>query len=185
MIVITLGDVRDTPDDPLGRDRAGYKKGMSPLAIYDAGRGTWKLGERASRERYALFAYRGEIKLALEINRVYPTPDGRQALDGTILEPGHPVHDRYVGQVSPVREEGKRPSQNPVRYYDAPEDHGPCLCGCGQTTVAGRDFITGHDQTALYQRVKQIGTVKEFMDWFDAMARPFAHAAELEPAGAK
>jgi hypothetical protein len=174
MIVITLGEVRDTSDDPLGRDRAGYKEGMSDLAVYDAGRGTWHLGARADRERYALFAFQGRVKLAVEISGIDPMPGGRSAITGTILGTGHPVHDRYVGQLSPVRVEGERPSRNPVRYYDAPEDHGPCLCGCGQITLAGRDFITGHDQTALYQRVKQIGTVKEFMDWFDAMTKPFA-----------
>lgn len=174
MIVITLGEVRDTPDDVLGRDRAGYKKGMSPLAAYDAARGTWHLGTKANRERYALFAYRGEVKLAVEISSVDPAPDGRSAITGTILEPGHPVYGRYVGQPSPVREEGKRPSSNPVRYYEAPEDRAACLCGCGAITPDGRDYIAGHDQTALYQRVKQIGTVKEFIDWFDATARPFA-----------
>lgn len=33
------------------------------------------------------------------------------------------------------------------------------------------------DQTALYQRVKQIGTVKEFMDWFDVMRKRFTATA--------
>lgn len=168
MIVITLGPMRETPDDPLGRDRAGYKKGMSPLAIYDAARGTWHLGAKANRERYVLFAFQGHVKLAVEISRVDPSPDGRSVITGNILEPGHPVYDRYVNQASPIA-----PQRNPVGYFDAPEDHTPCLCGCGEPTPAGKDFVTGHDQTALHERVKQIGSVKEFMDWFDAMRRPF------------
>lgn len=173
MIVITLKPAHETPDDVLGRKWAGYEEGWNPAQIWDAGRGTWVLGARASRERYALLTFRGEVKLAAEITRVYPTPDGRYAFAGNPLEPGHPVHDTYVGKPSPVRVEGKRPSQNPVAYFDAPEDVTPCLCGCGESLPAGKDFVTGHDQTALYERVKQVGTVKEFIDWFDAMRAPF------------
>ena len=80
---------------------------------------------------------------------------------GTILGEGHPVYDKYVGNASPVQ--GVR---NPVTYFDDVADGRPCRCGCGGVATTG-DFLPGHDQAALHARVKQIGTVAEFLDWFD------------------
>jgi len=31
------------------------------------------------------------------------------------------------------------------------------------------DFAIGHDQKALHARVAQIGTVAQFLDWFDVV----------------
>lgn len=31
------------------------------------------------------------------------------------------------------------------------------------------EFVRGHEQTALHQRVAQIGTIPEFLRWFDAV----------------
>lgn len=88
-----------------------------------------------------------------------------------ILVPGHPVHDAYVGKPSPL---GAR--RNPVGYFDTPlDDTQPCECGCGES-VKGMPFLRGHEQTALHQRVKQIGTVAEFIQWFDALHAPFRDA---------
>jgi hypothetical protein len=178
MIIITLGPERklEAGEDDLGRDRVGYNPAMSPGALYDANHGTWHLGERASRERYALVAFEGTVVQAIGINSIEPvagTYAGRETskrsvVHGDILNDGHPVHDRYVGRPSPIP-----PQRNPVGYFDAPEDHTPCLCGCGEPTPAGKDFIAGHDQTALHDRVRQIGTVKEFIEWFDNLRRPF------------
>lgn len=73
-----------------------------------------------------------------------------------------------MGKVSPVQ--GVR---NPVTYVD--DEGQPCRCGCGGL-VAGREFLSGHDQTALHDRVRQIGTVSQFLDWFDIVRgnRPVA-----------
>src|SRR5262245_4407700 len=121
MIIITMGPERrnwphDDPD-PLNRDRTGYSVTMSPGAVYDANHGTWTLGDRAHRERYALFQYDGTVKLAVEISSIDPsTRDGRSIINGTILAAGHPVHDKYVDHSSPLPAR-----RNPVGYYSAPE----------------------------------------------------------------
>lgn len=192
MIHITLSKERSLDDpssDPLKRDRVGFKETMSPIALYDANHGTWVLGPKAWKERYALFTFGGVVRQAVEISSIEKvihreptdTRDDRSVIHGTILDEGHPVYDRYVGKTSPVQ--GVR---NPVTYFDddidyfdddiddAASDSQPCRCGCGGGVVVNKEFLAGHDQTALHARVKQIGTVAEFLDWFDVVrgARP-------------
>ncbi|TSB18169.1 hypothetical protein [Streptomyces benahoarensis] len=172
MIVISLGPERrvDPGEDELGRDRVGYGPTMSPTALYDACHGTWHLGERAQRERFALMTCDGVGVLAVAIDRVEPAPGGdegregarRSVIHGAVLTPGHAVHDAYVGKPSPLP-----PQRNPVGYFDAPEERSPCLCGCGEGTPAGKDFVTGHDQTAVHDRIRQLGGVRGFLAWFD------------------
>jgi hypothetical protein len=41
-----------------------------------------------------------------------------------------------------------------------------CACGCGKDVL--KDFYHGHDQRALHARIRKIGTVREFIEWFDA-----------------
>lgn len=65
-------------------------------------------------------------------------------------------------------------SRNPIKYLDEAVGSKPCACGCGQDTGAG-DFLAGHDQKALHARVGQIGSVKEFIHWFDGLAAPLRH----------
>lgn len=173
MLVITLGKEKiwdDPSEDDLGRDRTGYSPKMSPFALYDANHGTWHLGEKARRERYVLYAFQGKIVQAVKINRIESVADAvpgsdsqRSVIHGDILKAGDAVYDKYVGKASPVG-----PQRNPIAYFDAIEDHTPCLCGCGEPTPSGKDFLIGHDQTALHDRVRQIGTVRHFIDWFDA-----------------
>lgn len=172
MIVITLGSERivDPNDDDLGRDRIGYSPTMSPLALYDASHGAWHLGERAHREHFALMTFDGVGVLAVEINHIAPvaTTSGghegsrRSVIHGQVLSAGHPIYDAYIGKPAPIP-----PQRNPIGYYDAPEEQTPCLCGCGEKTPAGKDYIPGHEQTALHDRVRQIGTVHDFIVWFD------------------
>lgn len=164
MLHITLGPERpvDPQVDDLGRDRVGFSPTMSPLALYDANHGCWKLGPRASKQEYMLVSFEGIVRQAVEIEAIEPVArGGRSVVHGTILGAGHHVYDKYVGKVSPVQ--GMR---NPITYFDDEADGRPCRCRCGGL-VAGRDFLPGHDQTALHDRVRQIGTVAEFLDWFD------------------
>ncbi len=178
MLVITLSPERTLPpgEDDLGRDRVGYKPTMSPGAVYDANHGTWHLGKKALEQRYALFSFEGTVIQAIsidDIERVAGTYAGREAsrrsvIHGTILANGHSIHDQYVGQRSPIP-----PQRNPVGYFKAPEELAQtfCSCGCGGQTDA--EFLTGHDQAALHDRVRQIGTVKEFIEWFNNLRKPF------------
>jgi hypothetical protein len=169
-ITLSAEQPRNPAAEHLGRDHVGYREGMTPAELYHANHGTWVIGRNRRHERYVLFAFRGEVKQAVEIQRIETivvrtegdTRDDRNVIHGTILEPGHLVYDTYVGKPSPLGA-----ARNPVRYFDSPLDEGhPCRCGCGEA-VAGVDFLPGHDQTALHDRVAQIGTVAEFLDWFD------------------
>ncbi|MFC5204653.1 hypothetical protein [Streptomyces kaempferi] len=84
---------------------------------------------------------------------------GRRAIEGRFLEAGHLVHDAYVGKPQPVAA-----ARNPVTYFDSP--HATRTCGCGAPVTVGW-FLTGHDQKALHDRVAKIGTVHQFIEWFD------------------
>lgn len=171
MIHITLSAERrldDPSSDALGRDRVGYAETMSSLALYDANHGTWVLGPKADTERFALFTFKGVVRQAVEIDRLEKVDTGgghqhgRSIIHGRILEAGSPVYDQYVGKTSPVQ--GVR---NPVTYFNE-NVASPCLCRCGGSVASARPgFLPGHDQTALHDRVRQIGTVAEFLIWFD------------------
>ncbi len=54
------------------------------------------------------------------------------------------------------------------RGFDSTVGGWPCGCGCGEEIFSG-EFVRGHEQTALHQRVAQIGTIPEFLRWFDAV----------------
>jgi hypothetical protein len=102
------------------------------------------------------------VRQAVEIASIEPVTRGRRSVvHRSILRAGHPVFDKYVGKTSPVQ--GMR---NPVTYFEDEADGRPCRCGCGGS-VSGRDFLPGHDQRAIHDRINQIGTVAEFLDWFD------------------
>lgn len=187
MIVISLQPARknDRTVDPLAREYWGYYPGMTDLGLFNNNRGCWVIGEeRAHREKYALFAVPDNgghtIKVAVDIHSIdlvirrsaTDTRDHRRIINGRILTPGHPVYDHYVGKPSPVGS-----PRNPVGYIDSPFDNDPlCGCGCGKP-AGGLPYIRGHEQTALHDRVRQIGTVAEFITWFDAMTKPFVHTS--------
>ncbi|MGH9127726.1 MAG: hypothetical protein ACRDY2_01885 [Acidimicrobiales bacterium] len=56
--------------------------------------------------------------------------------------------------------------RNPITYVDTALDRRACACGCGVVVVA-RDFLPGHDQRAIHERISQLGSVIEFLRWFD------------------
>jgi hypothetical protein len=164
MLTIGLGAYQELlPDAHYGRSAAGWRPGLTDEQVYEAARGRWKLGERADRERYALFLAKRIVVLAVRIDSITAAdPDGRRTINGTVLKPGDPVYDKYVGGDAPV---GK--SQNPVQYIDSPFDRTLCACGCGGEAPAGRNFIAGHDQKAIHERIAKVGGVIPFLDWFD------------------
>lgn len=164
MIHITLGpEVLDPKDDELDRSRTGFSADMTQAELYEASRGCWVLGNRADRERFALVSYGGVVRLAIEIERLErQSATGRRAIEGRILEPGHPVHDAFVGGEAPV---GR--VRNPITYLDTALDRRPCACGCERRVLAG-DFLPGHDQRAIHERISRLGSVIDFLRWFDA-----------------
>ncbi|MER5601659.1 hypothetical protein [Streptomyces sp. NPDC002265] len=163
MLTIALGNYRTFLEDEYGNCTAGWRPGLTDEEVYAAGRGRWRLGTRADRERYALFTAKGIVVLAVEIDNITAAGlDGRRTVNGTILKSGDPVYDAYVGGDAPV---GK--SQNPVQYVDSPFDRTLCACGCGSQTPSGRNFIAGHDQRAIHDRIAKVGGVVPFLEWFD------------------
>lgn len=160
---VKLGD-----PDALGRTYFGWDPGKSDEDNWLANRADWVLGERALKERYALFTDHATrtIKMAVEINRIDESPNvpGKKVIEGTLLGPGHPVHDTFVGKEQP----SSTRVRNPVTYLDAAIGGWPCACGCGTEIYSG-EFVRGHEQTALHQRVAQIGTIAQFLRWFDAI----------------
>ncbi|MCX5303068.1 hypothetical protein OG304_06325 [Streptomyces sp. NBC_00160] len=163
MIHITLGSKRDVipEEDQLGRDHVGWDSNMDDEAIFRANRGCWVLGERAEKERYALLSCERKVRMAIEIDRLVPVAGGRKAIEGRFLKAGNEVYDAYVGDEPPVGS-----VRNPITYFDSEHDSRLCGCGCGEQVASGW-FLIGHDQKALHARVSKIGTVREFIDWFD------------------
>jgi hypothetical protein len=169
MIHITLTSAKPSPaDDPLGRTRYGYSPDMTPAEIYDSNHGYYILGARADRERYALFAAPdkpgpNKVVLAVGIGSIDPVPGkaGYRQIVGRVLAKGHPVFDAYVGMPAPVGA-----VRNPVTYIETDEDLRRCACGC-RAEVSHGPFVSGHDQRALHERVAKIGTVAQFLHWFD------------------
>ncbi|MFB7374813.1 hypothetical protein ACFC0D_33800 [Streptomyces sp. NPDC056222] len=100
--------------------------------------------------------------MAIRIDKLVPVTGGRKAIEGRFLESGDEVYDAYVGETPPVE-----PTRNPITYFDAPHDSRLCGCDCGEP-VAGGWFLAGHDQKALHARVAKIGTVRDFISWFDS-----------------
>lgn len=125
--------------------------------LFRANRGCSVSGPTGSS--YALLSAQGIVRQAIGIDGLVSVAGGRRAIEGRFLEAGHPVHDAYVGKPQPVAA-----ARNPVTYFDSP--HAARACGCGPPVTLGW-FLTGHDQKALHDRVAKIGTVHQFIEWFD------------------
>lgn len=178
-ITITAKKSVNPEIDGLGRPFVGYEEGMTQDEMYEANHGEWAIGARGQSQKYALFSFGRTVMQAVEIESLECTTqyenvpgehrDNRYTIHGKILGEGHPVFEKYVGKPTPVSI-----ARNPVRYFDDPQFDGEagqlCRCGCGETTTGG-DFVPGHDQRAIHERIARIGTVAEFLDWMD-IVRP-------------
>jgi hypothetical protein len=118
MLQITLGRMRHQPDDHDDnlppRTLAGWDKTMTEIQVYDAARGWWRQNvDRARSERFAVVVAAGHVRQIIEINPdewTYAPNIDRWAFSGTVLQAGHPVYERYIGQTLPPS------GQNPIRY---------------------------------------------------------------------
>lgn len=166
-ITLTARTLQDDGNDPLQREFYGWGEHESIERNWANNRGYWVLGARAERESYLLFSHCGVVVMAAEIGGIVDAAGkpGRKIIEGAPLREGHPVHDAYVGQPSPARARGAR---NPITYIESQVGGWYCRCGCGTEIFSG-EFVRGHDQTALHQRVAKIGTITEFLRWFDAV----------------
>ena len=174
MLHIKLHDRRRiTPaDDPMGREWVGYDPTLTTEHLFEQNRGRWVLGQRADREKYALFSYTGDhtVKFVAEIEGFEPIGNKR-AIKGRVLDPDHEVSRRWVGAPAPDH------FRNPATYYREPgRDPSNCACGCGKPVPANRAFVPGHDQRAIHARItEQWGGTLGFIDWFDATYRDSAN----------
>ncbi len=95
------------------------------------------MGKKAGQERYAIVSGAGTARQAIEIHQVVNVKGGRRAFAGSVLQPGDPVHDLYVGKPAPNGNQ-----QNPITYFESPLDNRVCACHCGTPINCG-DFLPG------------------------------------------
>lgn len=171
------------PTDPLERTAYGWGRQDTIEENWQNNRGYYPLGARARRESYVLFSHGEQDKVVMaaridEITDARGKP-GKKIIEGEPLPEDHPVYQAYVGKRMPDCARVR----NPVTYLDSTVGGWPCGCGCGEEIFAG-EFVRGHEQTALHQRVAQIGTIPQFLRWFDAVRAGDAPAAgPAAPAG--
>jgi hypothetical protein len=168
VIHFKIGDRRevDPATDEMGRSWIGLVDGMTAQEVYDRNRGMWFLGRQALGHRFAVFtSLATKLGIAVVgIQRIEDFPgSAKRAVVGTVLGPGHPVHDRYVGQPAPDR------YRNPKTFHPDPDvPAARCACGCGEDVTGGRAFRIGHDQRAIRERInRQWGGALGFIQWFD------------------
>ncbi|MEV0343659.1 hypothetical protein AB0H49_32065 [Nocardia sp. NPDC050713] len=165
-----LGPKRDVVDSCVwGRTWVGWEEGQSDNLTYKINRGVWKLGPRAAKERYATFSYDGIVRAAVEVDHIEDVDlvDGgvKQAVVARVLESGDAAYEMLVGRTVDA-------FRNPVTYI--PDELGAprqCECGCGTAVSGGRQFVPGHDQRAIHNRIREgWGTTVDFIRWFDSVS---------------
>lgn len=164
-----LGPHREVLDSCVwGRTLVGWDFGQSDEQTYKANRGVWKLGPRATKERYATFSFDGVVRTVVEIDGIEDVDlvDGgvKQAIVGRVLKPGDAAYDSLIGRTVDA-------FRNPVTYIDnEPGTPCTCECGCGTEVSGGRQFVPGHDQRAIHDRIREgWGTTVGFIRWFDSV----------------
>lgn len=99
-----------------------YSRAFSDQALYEATRGTWRLGPRREKAEYAFAVYEGKVREVYKIAQWLPagslpyktreniTLTGRWEFRGDQAEPS--VRAKYIG--GSVEEYFSRGAQNPV-----------------------------------------------------------------------
>lgn len=163
-----LSPRRDVQDPSVwGRTWVGWDDNASEQDLFETNRGVWKLGPRASREKYATFSVEGIVRLVAaveDIENVDMLGGGvKQAVVGRVLGSSDPGAIRLLGRSVDAH-------RNPVTYIpdNVAGTARTCGCGCGANVSDGRQFVPGHDQKAIHDRIKRgWGTTLDFIDWFD------------------
>lgn len=127
--------------------------------------GSWR--PRAHREKYATFSVDGTVRLVAAISDIEDVDmvDGgvRQVVVGHPLDSSDPHAKLLLG-----REVDRH--RNPVTYISELPVGAvlTCACGCGEPVPDGRQFLPGHDQKAIHDRIKQgWGNTVGFINWFN------------------
>lgn len=100
-----------------------YRSSMTPLELYEATRGIWKVGPRRNSVEYAMALYQGVVREVYRVHAWYPAgtleyktrdasefaASGRREFDGEVADD---IRIEYVGfSVG-------RSGQNPIRYVN-------------------------------------------------------------------
>ena len=120
MLQIRLGADQPAPQpDPLGRDRIGYRPGMSEAEAWEAGRGVWVLkADRVLEQRELQIIDPDGIVRAVGLItgvRKFPTTT-RYAVEGRLL-----LGDPRVGKPTAT----PHPSRNSVAYFGSAYEERP------------------------------------------------------------
>lgn len=93
-----------------------FREGMSDLALYEATRGVWKVGERRDQARYGLAVHQGLVVEVFEIHRWEPA--GTAHYETRAFEPGE-VDGRYefVGSIAPEAIRSKYVGRSVAQYF--------------------------------------------------------------------
>ena len=113
MLQIQLGQDReaDASTDALGRDRVGYRPGMTEQEAWTAGRGVWvlKVDRALAQDEVKIVNLDGIVVAVAEILGVAKTREpGRYAIDGNLK-----LNDPRVGKPTTTPHK----SRNSVAYF--------------------------------------------------------------------
>lgn len=102
-----------------------YRYGMTPVELYDATRGVWRVGPNRNKAQYVFSVYQGIVKEVYEVKAWFPAgstfttrdssalrSSGRWEFVGDIAAPG--IRDKYINKS--VRKYFPNNAQNPIRY---------------------------------------------------------------------
>lgn len=120
--------IRDCDSAVLIRINHLHRYDMTPLELYEATRGVWRVGRRREKAKYALAVYDGVIREVYTVDRwaeagstAYRTRDksdfrlkGRWEFVGRLAP--RTIRGRYVGKS--VAHRMKRGNQNPITYVN-------------------------------------------------------------------
>ena len=102
-----------------------YRYGMTPIDLYDATRGVWRIGEKREKAELALAVFEGVVQEVYAIRSWHPagstfstrgdlTRNGRWEFVGNVAD----VSTRKKYYLKSVRKEFAQGSQNPIRYLN-------------------------------------------------------------------
>ena len=105
-----------------------FRHNMTPLELYEATRGVWKVGPRCTKARYAFAVFEGVVREVYEIDSWHAaattpyttrdasqlTRDGRREFVGHVADPA--IRDYYFERS--VADVFKRGVQSPVFYVN-------------------------------------------------------------------
>lgn len=102
-----------------------FRYGLTPMELYDATRGVWRIGHRRENAKFALAVFDGVVQEVYEIQGWFPAGSTMSTRDDT----ADPHRWEFVGRIAPrhirgryrfksVRSHFPHGAQNPIRYIN-------------------------------------------------------------------